>query len=131
MEIEILKVRISVLWIFIAVAILGYYILYLVVPGVIEGVIAGELLGAPIDETFLLIYSLLLIIPLTMAFLSLILKESINRWVNIIVAIGWILIGTMNLLNSGYIAVGLHLFDAAMYIVAVLIIWYAWKLKKD
>ena len=103
--IEDVKIKLAVLWIFNAVAMSAYFIVGLMLSGAIEGVIAGDLLGLPIDETSLLMIALLLIIPLTMAFLSLILRDSINRWANIIVAIGWIIVGIMHNLSSGYTAI--------------------------
>jgi len=127
---EDVKIKLAVLWIFNAVAMSAYFIVGLMVPGAMEGVIAGELIGmGTIDEALLLMIALLMIIPLTVAFLSLILKQSINRWVNIIVAIGWIIVGIMHNLSSGYFSIAHLLIDACMYVVAALIIWTAWKWK--
>ena len=128
-DIEDVKIKLAALWIFNAVAMSAYFIVGFMLPGIIEGVIAGELSGMLIDEASLLMIALLMIIPLTMAFLSLILKNSINRWANIILAIGWIIVGIMHNLSEGYTAIAHLLIDACMYIVAALIIWYALKWK--
>jgi len=124
------QIKIAVLWIFNAVSMSAYFIVGFMLPGVIEGVIAGELSGMLIDEASLLMIALLMIIPLIMAFLSLILKNSINCWANIILAIVWIIIGIMHNLSEGYTAIAHVLIDACMYIVSALIIWYAWKSKQ-
>ena len=126
---EDVKIKLASLWIFEAVAMSAFFTLTLMLPGVIEEVIAGEILMDPINETMLLIFALLWIIPLIMAFLSLILKDSINRWVNIIVGLGWIIIGIMNTLKTGYTFIAIHLIDASLYMITILIFWYAWKLK--
>ena len=82
-----LKIKLAVLWLFLAVNFLVYMVLGFMMPGVIEEIMAGEMEGMPISEGLLLVFGLLGHIPLTMAFLSLTLKDSANRWANIIVGI--------------------------------------------
>ena len=126
---EDVKIKLAVLWVFVAVGMSAYFTLFLMLPGVTEGVITGEVQGMPIDETLLLIYALFWMIPLTMAFLSLILKDSMNRGANIIVGIGLFIVGIMINLSSGYTSIAHHLIDVAMYVVTILIVWYAYKWK--
>lgn len=125
------KAKLSVLWIFVAVGMSAYFTLFYMLLGIIEGVTAGEVQAMTIDETLLLVYALFWMIPLIMAFLTLILKNSLNRWGNIIVGLGFFVVGIMINLSSGYTSIAHHLIDALMYIVTSLIVWYAWKWKKD
>ncbi len=82
------RAKISVLWLFAVVAWLGYLILKLMEPGVIETILSsGEYEGMKLGPEILLAYAFVLLVLLVMAFLSLTLKYSINRWANIIVGI--------------------------------------------
>lgn len=78
------KIKISVLWLFSAVAFLAHQILALMEPGVIAGIMDGEVEGMKIGTELILLFAILFLVPLIMAFLSLTLKDSINRWANII-----------------------------------------------
>jgi len=81
------KIKISVLWLFGEVAWLTAVLLVLYEPGGIEQVMAGEIYGMQIGPEWLLIVAITLLVPLVMAFLSLTLEGSMNRWANIIVGI--------------------------------------------
>jgi len=69
--------------------------------------------------------SIIMVIPIVMVFLSLVLNNPVNRWANIIVAIGFFLF-TLVQLNSYPGA-----YDKFLLIVSlgfnVLTVWYAWK----
>ena len=70
------------------------------------------------------------LIPLTMAFLSLTLKDSANRWASIIVGIVWAAIGILDLgetLIQGWLT--LALVGVSKTVAAALIVWYAYKWK--
>jgi len=124
------KIKLAVLWIFLAVSMSAYYILMFMLPGVIEEIIAGEMGGDPITEGVLLVSALFWLIPLTMAFLSLTLKDSANRWVNIVVAIVLTVIGVFITIVGGVLSIAHLLHDVVTYVVIVLIVWYAWKSKQ-
>ena len=67
-------------------------------------------------------------IPLVMAFLSLTLKDSLNRRVNIIVGVVYTGLYLMDLVAhlvdpSAYVI----LMGAASVVAQLLIVWYAWK----
>jgi hypothetical protein len=121
------KIKIAMLWLIYAVVGVGSGFFMLWEEGVIEQIIAGELMGTEITPEILLIDTIFLLIPLVMAFLSLTLKDSINRWANIIVSIfsiGLMLIGFAESPAAYAILLGLSMIGAA-----VLIVWYAWKSK--
>jgi len=130
MENLALKIRLTVLWIFMAVSTSAGTVLMLWMPGVIEEIMAGEMMGTPISEGYLLVLALFWLIPLTMAFLSLTLKYSANRWANIIVGIAWAglqISGVGNSLIQGWLA--LSLMGVSLVVASALIAWYAWKWK--
>ncbi|MFQ6032917.1 MAG: DUF6326 family protein [Candidatus Zixiibacteriota bacterium] len=125
------KIKIAVLWLIYAAVGLGYGSFMLWEQGVIEQIIAGELHGTKIGPEIMLINAISLLIPLVMAFLSLTLKDSINRRANIIVSIfsiGFILIFVTASPESP--AAYAILLNLSMIVAAVLIVWYAWKSKQ-
>ncbi len=122
------KIKIAVLWLIYAVVGVGAGFFMLWEEGVIEQIIEGELMGTKITPEIILIDIIFLLIPLVMAFLSLTLKDSINRWANIIVgifSIGLMLTGFAESTAPYSILVNL-----SMIVVAALIVWYAWKSKQ-
>ena len=85
--------------------------------------------GFVITEDLLLFFTLFWLIPLVMAFLVQVLKDSINRWANIILGIFWILMWIMDS-AEGNLLLSQYLIIISMIIFAVLIIWHSWKLPK-
>jgi len=85
-----------------------------------------------IGPEILLLWGILLLVPLIMAFLSLTLKDSINRWANIIVGIVWIGLGGLTELPKFVEKPSAHgiLMDVATGVALVLIVWFAWKSKQ-
>jgi len=132
MESLIWRLRISVLWLFYAVAMSAGMMLYLMGPGAIEDIMAGETEGMKISTGLLMFMALFMLIPLIMAFLSLILKYSANRWANFILGIIFAVfdlvdvIGQLTKGETGPILIGL-----SMIVVPALIAWHAWKLPKE
>ena len=127
------KIKISVLWLFSAVAFLAHQILALMEPGVIAGIMDGEVEGMKIGTELILLFAILFLVPLIMAFLSLTLKDSINRWLNIIVSVVFIVLivpfSGFDLIPTAYLPSMIA--TAIVEVVAlVLIIWYAWKSKQ-
>ena len=126
------KIKIAVLWlIYTAVGLgAGFYMLW--EQGVIEQIIAGEIAGAKITPEMMILNAIMLLVPLVMAFLSLTLKDSINRWANIIVSIfsiGFILVSFTVESPESPAAYAILLY-LSMIVVAVLIVWFAWKSKQ-
>ena len=85
----------------------------------------GEIEGKKMTQKVLMGMAILMLIPIVMLFLSLILPYTVNRWVNIIVAIilfGFNLIGLPTYPSA---------YDKFLIIVGlgfnVLTVWYAWN----
>jgi hypothetical protein len=132
MENLALKTKISVLWLFEEVAFLAYMMLTTLEPGVIEQIMAGEIEGMKIGPEILLLLAILLLVPLVMAFLSLTLKDSTNRWANIILGIvfaGLELLNLVELLANP--SAHRILMTLSKVVVAALIVWYAYKWPKE
>jgi len=129
---EDLKIKLAVLWIFLAVGMSAMVLLALMTEGAIEQIIDRTIDGIPITEGLLLFISIFWLVPLTMAFLSLILKDSTNRWANIIAGIAWAAFGILDVgdtLMKGLYA--LSVLSAVKMVVGVLIVWLAWKWPKQ
>ena len=131
---ENLKIKLVVLWIFLAVSTSVGMVLMFMMPGVIEEIMAGELDGVPISEGYLLVLALFWLIPFTMAFLSLTLKDSANRWANIIVGIAWAGLHILALIFKPLLIQGqlaLAFMEFSRTVAAALIVWHAWKWPKQ
>ena len=129
---EDLKIKLAVFWLFIAVTMSANTILYLVVPGVIDEIRAGEIVGMQAGAELILGMAIAYYwVPLVLAVLSLTLKDRVNRWVNIFLgafyAIFILFELTMNATTVAYpYAI---LMDVSVFVVASLIVWYAFKWK--
>jgi len=125
------KIKISVLWLFVAIAILAHQILVLMEPGIIAQLMAGEAEGQKIGPELILFFAILMLVPLVMAFLSLTLKDLMNCWVNIILgaifAVIWF-VGVVDAAQTAYWGGALMTLSAV--VAAALIVWYAWKSKQ-
>lgn len=122
------KIKISVLWLFASIAFLAHQIIVLMEPGIIAQLMAGEAEGQKISPDMILFFAILMLVPMIMAFLSLTLKESLNRWLNIIVggvfAVLWF-ISVIEAAQSAYW--GGALLTLSAVVASALIVWYAWK----
>ncbi len=129
METLTLKTRISVLWIFMAVAMSAHSVLSFMEPGMVEKIIAGEMAMGP---EMMLFMAILWWVPLVMAVLSVTLKDSANRWANMILGI------VFTVLSIGHLTEHLAhpsahqlLIVASTIVVAALIFWFALKWPKQ
>ena len=127
------KIKISVLWLFPLVGFLASLILMLTEPSILAELLEkGTIEGAQMGAELLLAGAIIdILVPLVMAFLSLTLKDSINRWANILVGGIYAVLEFISLLEElaapkGYVVVML----IAAVVAPVLIVWYAWKSKK-
>jgi len=137
MEELTLKVKIAVLWIFMAVGMSAAMLLFLMAPGTIEEVIAGEMGGMKISEGVLFGFSLFWLVPLAMAFFSVILKRAANRVLNIALGLFFAVFYIVDIIvdASGHISRGEMFFThlvvgGVMVIVAALIFFYALRWPK-
>jgi len=130
---EDLKIKLAVFWLFIAGAMSANTILYFLVPGVLDEIRAGTIVGMQASTELILGMAVAYFwIPLVMAVLSVTLKDKANRWINIILgafyAIFVLFELTMNVTTVAYPYA--MLMDLSVFAVAALIAWYAWKGKQ-
>ena len=128
------KIRIAVLWFVIAHGMLVFAALAIYEPSYIEGIIAGEVQGGPITPEMNLELAIVLLIPLVMAVLSLTLRDSINRWINIIAgAVFAVLVladPIMYLTEQSAYAAYVTLIGIVEFVASALIVWFAWKSRQ-
>lgn len=133
MFLEDWKIRVSVLWLFPLMGFLASAVLLFMEPGImVELVEEGTIEGMQVVADLLLAGAAIDILgPLVMAFLSLTLKDSINRWLNIIVGGIYAVLEFITLVEElanpkGYMVLML----IAAVVAPILIVWYAWKSKR-
>ena len=125
------KIRVAVLWLIDTGAALVAAMGSLFEPNALQQFLAtGEFNGSMVSPELELIVAILLWVPFVMAFLSVTLKNPINRWANIIVGIVWFALGFINVPNlmANPTAHGILLW-LTEDVAKVLIIWIAWKSK--
>ncbi|MEP6710940.1 MAG: DUF6326 family protein [Ferruginibacter sp.] len=125
-----IKIKLSVLWASVTLCYLygDYFELY--VPTKVQGLVGGQnILDSPIK---LFAASALLAIPALMVFLSILLKPSINRWLNIIFGIFFTTIMLFIALNSITPWLAFYVFLAIVEVgITSLIVWHAWTWPKQ
>ena len=131
---EDVMIRISVLWIFFAVANSVHYALSFFETGAVQKILSGETTVATKSVRTLLIGEVFAswLIPLTMAFLSVTLGDLVNRNLNMVLGGLYTLLGILHVATCPIIHVSnkpsIHqlLIIISTVVVAALIFWYAW-----
>jgi hypothetical protein len=123
------KIRISILWIFIAVA--GYRCTAFWDEGILDDILAGEW-AEQTTEGMLLFMAFFWLIPFLMAFLTITFKqEKTNRWTNIILGVIFVGLNLFHFAEHAMIPTAHQLIIVGSTVIAaLLIVWYAWKWPK-
>jgi hypothetical protein len=122
------KIKLSALWvtimlIYIYVDLLGFY-----KPGIIEDILAGKVWEFDITQSWALGALILMTIPSLMVFLSLTLKAKVNRLVNIVVGMLYIVVALGTTIGETW---AFYIFGHGVGVVLLLlIVWTAWKWPK-
>jgi hypothetical protein len=127
------KIKVSVLWLFYAVALTAYITLAGLQPGVLQEFLdEGTLEGMQVTPELLFVFAVMILAPLVMAVASLTLRDRANRYANLIVGAVFVIIQVVAL--GGTIAESssawMILMEIAKLIAPILIVWYAWKSKQ-
>ncbi len=121
-QMENMKARLSTLWIFLMFNMVFADIYSFMYPGFLQQIMTGNADGTQITPGFLLIAATVTEISIAMVFLSRLLKQRVNRWVNIVggvITILWVIGGGSTTLH--------YIFFASIEVVCSLaIIWLAW-----
>ena len=121
------KIILAALWVAVMFIYVYADIKTLFQPEIPEQIISGIVGGMTINQTFLFAAAILMSIPPIMILLSLILKPSINRWVNIIVSFLHILLIIITRFVPSKIWYYYIYYQSIEAIFHSLIIWYAWR----
>lgn len=92
-------------------------------PGKLQEMIAGRTALGPVSQGVLLGLAAVMAIPSLMPFLSLVLPRAINRRLNLVFGVAYILIMILAILGSWHFYIFLGLLEIA---VTLLIVYYAW-----
>jgi hypothetical protein len=99
-----------------------------------HSIICNLLFGERLSEGLIVLFALWWLIPLIMSFLTQVLKHSANRWINLVLGIFFALLavdGIISHLLMRWLPFSHLLFLISMFLVPILIAWYAWKLPKE
>jgi len=119
------RIKLSAVWVSLMLLYIYADIFSFHRPGVIEAMISGRIGPFPVTQGTLSGFSILMMLPAVMVFLSLVLKPTVNRWVNIILGVLYTLVNVSNLIGETwafYIGFGL-----VEIVLTFLIVGYAWK----
>jgi hypothetical protein len=132
MENLALKIKIAMLWLFTGMTYVAYFLLMLIAPGAIEELLAGEIPELQ-NPVIILTMALILLFLFIMPFLSLTLKDSINRWVNLIIGIIYAVLefGALIDIFSHTPYAHLVIMTCSKIVATALIVRYAWKWPKE
>ena len=123
------KIKLAALWVAVMFCYVYDVILTFFKPGMLEEIIAGDVpLGSQVS---LLGAAILMVIPSVMIFLSLILKPKVNRGVNIILGVVYIVVNITNLLSLKDPWAYMVFYNILESVLALLIVWYAWNWPKQ
>lgn len=118
---EFVQIKISGLWI----AVMLTYLLGDVLRIFSGDFTPGEIEGETVSQGVWLGIAILMVIPIMMVVLATMLDQSINRWINIIVAVFFFLFNLVGLPTYP------STYDKFLLIISlgfnVMIVWYAWK----
>lgn len=78
------RTRVAVLWVAFTVAMAGSLVLFLVEPGALEDVLAGEVEGETLSSGLVFQMSLFAIIPLALAVVTLLVSDRVNGYTNLV-----------------------------------------------
>ena len=87
------RTRVAVLWLAVAVALSGSLLLGVFVPGALEEMLAGEIEGETLNDAVGFQLAVFVIIPLVMAAVTLLIRDRVNHYVNLIAALAYGLFG--------------------------------------
>ena len=126
------KTRIAVLWVFMAVAMSVHSIMGFMEPGMIEEIMSGAVEGVALTPGMLVFMTLFWLVPLWLAFVSMTVKDSCNRWTNFILGIIFTLLNIFHFIEHlAEPSVAQILIIGSTVVVTALIAWYAWKWPKQ
>jgi hypothetical protein len=119
------KIKIAALWIVFEFGMFTVPVVEMYIPDFMENAIAQT------TPEMLVVLAFMTMIPPILAFLSLILKDTINRWVNVILGVLFAALTPIGVIDvpTEYYA-PMILIAIVEVVAAALIVWYAWKSRQ-
>jgi 1,4-dihydroxy-2-naphthoate octaprenyltransferase len=128
------KIKISILWISFSVCASAAMIIWFIEPGILEQIMTTrEMVREKLTQGNIIFFALWWLIPLSLALLTQILNYSLNRWVNIVLGVVCALVTFSYMISNlitGWFRMANFLILIFMFIVTVLITYYAWILPE-
>ncbi len=119
------KLKLSALWAALMFLYIYADIFSLFKPGQIEEMMAGRMGPLPVTQVSLLTASIMMLVPAVMVFLSLAMKPTVGRWVNIVLGLVYTAINIGNLVGETWAFY--LLFGIVELALTLLIVWHAWQ----
>jgi hypothetical protein len=122
---EDVRIIISALWVSVMFLYVYGDIKTLYKTGFIEDLIAGKAGGMKVNQGFLLVSALLMMVPALMIFLSLTVSYPVIRWVNIVLGVFYsgVMVATMLMKGTWAYYIVFGIVEVAL---TATIVWYAW-----
>jgi hypothetical protein len=119
------KTKLSVLWLIHVVGGVSFVVLALFESGDLS-----QIMGLKLDSSFLLLLTVMFLVPSLMAFLSQTLNDKANRWTNIIVGAVFSIFPILGLIAMLVTPSVIAINGPFGILWSALIVWYAWKSKQ-
>jgi hypothetical protein len=119
------RLKISALWVVMLFLFAYGDIFGLYVPGRIDDIRGGKISGIEITQMFLLATSVYVAIASLMIFLTLVLRQTVSRWTNIVLPILYIVSIVASVIGESWVY--FWFLSIAECALLLLIIWYAWR----
>ena len=119
------KTKLSVLWLIHVVGGVSFVVLALFESGDLS-----QIMGIKVDSSFLLLLTVMFLVPSLMAFLSQTLNDKANRWTNIIVGAVFSIFPILGLIAMLVTPSVIAINGPFGILWSALIVWYAWKSKQ-
>ena len=131
MEMLAWRIRIAVLWVFFAVGMSAAMVLVLAAPGNLDQIMDGRFGDMELTAGALMFVALFWLVPLIMAFLTMVLRDRVNRYANagmgVLLTAMWVWDLIEHLATAGEEFGGESLVVVAMVVAGLTILWHAWK----
>lgn len=124
------RVQVTVLWLVLASGMSAAMLLYLMEPGSIDKVRSGKVEGMDLGSFAVQVqFAIFWIVPWAMAFLTLVFRDTLDRWVNgvlgLVVASFYAMDVAGHMGDGGFTGEALVVILGAL--VGLLIVWHAWR----